>query len=104
MTRISTVKRSPVKRPARTIIPPDVVDGAPPERPILVRTVTLRQAGAWKKAKPTWWKMLEITIPREVIETTGLEAGMTMQMEAYRNGRIRMYPAGDILNREDEQL
>lgn len=50
------------------------------------------------------WETLEVTIPREICEICGYEAGMTVCLEAYVNGRIRMFPAGDLMSREEELL
>jgi hypothetical protein len=47
------------------------------------------------------WRSLEITIPRDIVELTGVEAGITMCVEAYVDGRIRIFPAGDLMSRED---
>jgi putative transposase len=44
---------------------------------------------------------------REIVEVTGVEAvaaGITMCVEGYVDGRIRIFPAGDLLSREDEIL
>lgn len=110
-----------VRRAAKSILPPDVVDGAS-DRPILVRNSRVRYAcgrtpkGKIKMALPRGlgpgrvpvlgpkWETLEITIPREIAEISGYEAGMTVCLEAYVDGRIRMFQAGDILSREEELL
>ncbi len=95
-------------------MPPDVVDGAPPDRPVLIRMVRLRYASNSQAARekgthnrdgrPAAWRSLEITIPREIVEVTGVEAGITMCLEGYVDGRIRIFPAGDLMSREDEMV
>jgi hypothetical protein len=42
---------------------------------------------------------MEITIPREIAEVTGVEAAMTMCIEGYADGRIRIFPAGDLMSK-----
>jgi hypothetical protein len=103
--------RSITRRPAKSIIPPDVVDGGPPDRPILVRTAVIRYAAppAMRQKTghgkaPHQWQTIEISIPREIAEIVGWEAGMTICQEAYVDGRIRMFPAGDLLSREEENI
>lgn len=104
--------RSITSRPAKSIIPPDVVDGGPPDKPILVRTSTLRYAATYKQLmRPKksrgvgyQWNTLEITIPREIIEAAGWEQGMTICVEAYVDGRLRLFPAGDVLSRVEEEI
>ena len=104
-------KRIIIRRPAKSILPPDVVDGGPPDRPILVRHGTVRYAATYTpltvKANHRYdrkWKSIEVTIPREIAETAGWEAGMTICFEAYVDGRVRLFPAGDVLSREEEQI
>jgi hypothetical protein len=92
-------------------MPPDVVDGGLPDRPVLIRMVRMRYASNSRAAKkkrthdrvdgPATWRSLEITIPREIAEVTGVEAGITMCVEGYVDGRIRIFPAGDLVSRED---
>jgi hypothetical protein len=111
--RIHRPLHSITARPAKSIIPPDVVDGGLPVRPVLVRQSKLRYA-TYSSQKPTKaselskpeyvWKTLEITIPREIVESSGWEAGMTVCMESYVDGRIRMFPAGDVMERDEEQI
>ena len=106
--------RSILRRPAKSILPPDVVDGGPPDRPVLVRqaklrynrpNVTVQALRNYRKRFPDHqWRPVEITIPREIIETAGWEPDMTICMEAYVDGRVRMFPAGDRLSREEELL
>jgi hypothetical protein len=105
------LSRSVTRRPAKAILPPDVVDGGPPDRPIIVRISKVRFAAspAMRKLKgnrksPSQWQTIEISIPREIAEITGWEVGMTIAQEAYTDGRIRMYPAGDVLSREDAEI
>ena len=109
------------RRPAKSIIPPDVVDGVS-DRPVLVRNTRIRYAAGREQSIKNQiskkvrvgargvpklgpkWETIEVTIPREIAEIAGYEAGMTVCMEAYVDGRIRMFTAGDILSREDELL
>ena len=53
---------------------------------------------------PSQWQSIEVNIPREIAESTGIEAGMMLCMEAYADGRIRLFPAGDILSRDEERV
>jgi hypothetical protein len=107
--------RSPYRRQPKSVIPPDVVDGQVQGRPAIMRQARLRFAAKYhpgnktRKAskhapKPHEWKPLEISIPREVVESAGWEQGMMINMESYVDGRIRMYPAGDVLTREEEMI
>jgi hypothetical protein len=101
-------------RTAKSITPSDVVDGGPPDRPVLIRTVRLRYASNSQSARekgtrnrdgrPATWRSLEITIPREIVEVTGVEAGITMCVEGYVDGRIRIFPAVDLVSKEMTQL
>lgn len=94
------------------MIPPDVVDGGQEGRPVLVRNSKLRYATSAKQRtyktktgqKYGNWLTIEVTIPREIVEITGWEVGMTLCMEAYVDGRIRVFPAGDVLSREEEKI
>jgi hypothetical protein len=107
--------KSITRRPAKSIIPPDIVDGGPPDRPAIVRQTKLRYASTWHKHKQTaasasWikkphvWRTVEIVVPREIVEVAGWTEGMTLCMEGYVDGRVRVFPAGDILNREEEMV
>ena len=98
-------------RTAKPILPPiDLATGGP-DRPVLIRTVKLRYASNSQAAqetgtrnrdgRPAAWQSLEITIPREIAEVTGVGAGITMCIEGYVDGRIRIFPAGDLVTRED---
>jgi hypothetical protein len=98
----------------KSIMPPDVVDGGPPDRPVLVRVVKLKYASNSQAARergarnrdgrPAAWRSLEITIPREIVEVTGVEAGMSMCLEGYVDGRVKIFPAGDLMSREDAMV
>ena len=107
--------RSPYRRQPKSIIPPDVVDGQVQGRPVIMRQNRLRYASKYhpgsktRKArknlqKPHEWKTVEITLPREVVESAGWEVGMMINMESYVDGRIRMYPAGDVVPAEEEMV
>jgi len=106
--RRKNITRPILRRPAKAVLPPDVVDGGTPDRPILMRQSVLRYAyrarKIWKgkPVKDGWWQSLIVGVPREIIETAGWEPGMTLVMEAYVDGRVRMYPAGDVVSREEE--
>jgi len=104
-------RRSYTRRPAKSIIPPDVVDGGPPDRPVIVRLAKVRYATSARQRSltragksPSQWQSIEVNIPREIAESTGIEAGMMLCMEAYADGRIRLFPAGDILSRDEERV
>jgi hypothetical protein len=45
-----------------------------------------------------------LTIPREVALATGMEAGMTVVMEGYADGRVRVFPAGDLVTRSESEV
>lgn len=100
--------RPPVARTVKAI----TID--PADRPTLVRVMRLRYARTSYHMKlrkmnrlkggGSAWNSLEITIPKEICEVTGIGAGVSLCMEAYGDGRIRMYPAGDVLNAEDASI
>lgn len=94
-------------------VPTADLSGLAPDRPLLIRPTKLRFARNLKSQIKTKrhtnprvyrWQTMEITIPMEIVEVTGLEAGMTMVIEGYRDGRIRMYPAGDVVSREERLI
>jgi hypothetical protein len=98
-------------RTPKSILPPIDLPAGGPDRPVLVRVVKLRYAANSNAANgkttrtrasgPAGWRSMEITIPREIAEVTGIEAGMTMCVEGYVDGRVRIFPAGDLLSRDD---
>ena len=101
----------PILRAGKATQPPiDPVNG-PSERPVLVRVVRIRRSAYSERVKARHsqssfdrWVSLEITIPREIAEVAGLEAGATMCLEAYSDGRVRLYAAGDLMSREDKMI
>ena len=104
-------RRSFNRRPSKYTLPPDVVDGAPPTPPVFIRLAKVRYATSARQRSltgsgksPSQWQSIEVNIPREIAEVTGIEAGMTLCLEAYADGRVRMYPAGDILSRDEEAV
>ena len=114
---IPTKLRRPIsvlRRPAKSVLPPGVGGEPLPSTPILIRNSKIRlaagdpiryQKAAWKTKKGSHvWKTLEITIPRPVVEVAGLEEGMTMVVEGYKDGVVRMFPAGDAMSREEELI
>ena len=119
-TLYTLIPRSNRPRTAKSTIPPDVAAGQPPgvapARPILLRMVTLRfnvnpntphaqsRARLGKGEPMNRWMALEVTVPRAVVEVAGWEPGMTICVEAYTDGRVRMYPAGDMMSREEEMI
>ena len=56
------------------------------------------------RKSPSQWQTIEISIPREIAEIAGWEVGMTIAQEAYGDGRIRMFPAGDLMSKEDAEI
>jgi hypothetical protein len=114
MTRAKVTKpRIPV-RPKHPIAPVPAASTTPlplPDlhgRPILVRTAKLRAAYKrifrTKRKGTTSHTAVMISIPSVILEVLGLEVGATMIIEAYANQTIRLFPAGDVANREDEEL
>lgn len=91
--------------PAHTTLPPLDPNAGGPDRPVLMRLAKLRYAyrvqKARKKGNVVHTSAL-ITIPKDILEVTGLEVGMTIMIEGYRDGRVRMFPAGDMVSREDK--
>ena len=84
------------------------VDGSGvPERPVLVRLSTLRYS-YYKRVKRIRGERVNssaiITIPHEIMEVAGVQPGVTMVVEGYAKGIIRIFPAGDIMNREEEMI
>jgi hypothetical protein len=45
-----------------------------------------------------------VTIRRELLDVSGIEVGATMILEAYADGIIRMFLAGDLMSRGDEMV
>ena len=96
---------SPAARAAKTVTPPLDPNAGGPDRPVLMRMAKLRYA--YRIRKPRKKGMVVhtsalITIPKEILEVSGIEVGMTMMIEGYRDGRVRMFPAGDMMSREDQ--
>src|SRR5208337_1285175 len=96
---------------AKSLLPPfpaDPISGNP-DKPVLTRTSTLRYqrspnrvaSRSIRRGGGPAWIPLAVTIPREIVEAAGFEAGMTMIVEGYKDGRIRIFPAGDMVSRED---
>lgn len=109
--RKTSLSRSIIRRPARSVLAPDTVDG-PSGPPVMLRFAKIRYANppaiklpakAWRKPGHTW-NSLEIVIPREIAEIAGFEAGMTLCMEVYGDSRVRMFPAGDVMSRDEEAI
>jgi hypothetical protein len=113
------IRRNVRARATKTIIPPSVAAEMAPEgpmgKPILLRLVRLRYnnnphtpyaraLAKMGKGEPLHrWRAIEITVPKEAIEITGWEAGMTICIEIYRDS-LRMYTAGDVVSREEELI
>src|SRR5208337_444147 len=100
---------------AKSLLPPttplDSVSGSL-DKPVLTRTSTLRYqrspnrgvSRSIRRGGGPAWIPLAVTIPREIVEAAGFEAGMTMIVEGYKDGRIRIFPAGDMVSREDAMV
>ena len=112
-------KRRPIiarRAQSAAIMPPPPVPGEP-ETPTLIRLVKLRIGRSLNKIservpriKPNphpdreQRPLLVVTIPQDIVELGGLGHGMNMVLEGYRDGRIVMFPAGDLMSREDSMI
>jgi hypothetical protein len=91
--------------------PPDI------DRPVVIRSAVIRYQRTRNKSEvkrsfnktttktgEPFWMPLMLTIPREVALATGMEAGMTVVMEGYADGRVRVFPAGDLVTRSESEV
>jgi hypothetical protein len=83
----------------------DIRNHIDPNRPIAIRTARLRYVYGNKVKKHNGrlqdWYPVIITLPRDIMESAGLEVGMTLVVEGYADGRVRMFPAGERLGKDD---
>ncbi len=118
-------KSSPAIRQGKSVTPANTIDSMPvtpmpimlsnePDKPILIRQSMVTRVrspnkiksspGYYARTRQAMDNVVKITIPRDCIEVSGLELGMTVVIEAYRDGRLRIFPAGDVTRKEDELI
>lgn len=73
-------------------------------KPVVVRTSKARRAYKQKGMTKATHTSIVMTIPRDILDATGIQDGHTLVVSGYADGSFKVERAGDLMSADDEGL